>query len=168
VDLSELAGLPEVHVRFRSMTDYSIVGDGARIDNFVVEGVSMPDGDSDGRVDVYDCAPGDGSAFAPPGEIRNLRLREDKSNIEWDDEAPFCGPGLHYEVLRGNLYELPVGSGLSEICLEPGSPDPFAWDDEPLPPGAGFYYLVRGVNVCAIGTYGMAEPGGERISAACP
>ena len=47
-------------------------------------------------------------------------------------------------------------------------PDLIAEDAQTPGPAAGFYYLVRGRNVCGDGTYGRASDGTSRASAACP
>jgi uncharacterized repeat protein (TIGR01451 family) len=79
-----------------------------------------------------------------------------------------------YQVLRGTLSTLPVGSGSpDETCIAPEQHGP-SRDDFPVPPmGAGFWYLARGVNTCAgPGPYGFqgdhGAPGAPRVSTACP
>jgi len=42
------------------------------------------------------------------------------------------------------------------------------FEDTTAPPSSGFYYLVRGVNVCGVGSYGADSAGAERTSPACP
>jgi len=79
-----------------------------------------------------------------------------------------------YQVLKGNLSTLPVGSGSpDETCLAPeqygGGRDDFAVPAS----GTGFWYVVRGVNSCAgPGPYGFQGnhglPGSPRISTTCP
>ena len=36
------------------------------------------------------------------------------------------------------------------------------------PPGQGLFYLIRGTNVCGVGSYGEDGQGGERTSNSCP
>ena len=124
------------------------------------------DGDAAGN--LCDCLPNDGTAFNIPHEIQNVGLLPDKTTIEWNSDAANSGSGTIYDVMRGNLVELPVGSGVSETCLESGSIDASSEDLETPLPGSGFYYIVRGVNNCGTGTYGFASSNTERTSAACP
>jgi uncharacterized repeat protein (TIGR01451 family) len=79
-----------------------------------------------------------------------------------------------YQMLRGTLSTLPVESGSpGETCIAPEQHGP-SGDDLPDPPlGAGFWYLARGVNVCAgPGPYGFRGdhglPGEPRVSTTCP
>jgi hypothetical protein len=125
------------------------------------------DGDADGAGDACDCAPGDGSAFAIPHDIRNVRFT-DLTTIEWESEAPFAGVGTVYDLLRGKVSELPVGEGTSEECLENNLTAHLYVEDyaPPLPDEIRFY-LVRGDNACGTGTYGSGDDG-ERVSTACP
>jgi Tol biopolymer transport system component len=126
------------------------------------------DNDSDGTLNSCDCAPDDGSAFAEPGEVTSLYFLSD-DDLAWSPLVPACGPGITYELLRGVTWELPVGSGASESCLQSGF-NGESWQDTEDPPAgsAPFYYLVRAVNVCATGSYGQRYSGAERASAACP
>ena len=76
--------------------------------------------------------------------------------------------GTTYEVLRGDLDGLPVGTGVGETCLGPGSTDTSLVDSETPADGAGYYYLVRGSNPCGTGGYGTDSEGLPRDSATCP
>ena len=115
-----------------------------------------------------------GRALAPipesvdlPSEIQNLRWPSDKVILVWDSIAAEAGPGTGYEVLRGYLTEFPVGSGPSEVCLD--SPTAATVDDSETPvTETGFYYLVRGANICGISSYGTTSSGSLRTSASCP
>ncbi len=108
-----------------------------------------------------------------PGEVANLRLDADKATLEWD---PLPASGVQYDVPRGVVSELPVGSGGSETCLTPGGTLQTSASD-PAVPGAGvsLWYLVRGRNVCGTGTYGNISSGSgaplegsPRTTAICP
>jgi hypothetical protein len=168
VDLSPYAGYPEIWLRFLASTNASTVQEGAFIDNLRLETRSMPDGDSDGVVDLFDCEPADPDAFAPPAEIQNLRWRADQFTIEWDSEAPNCGFGVVYDVVRANLDEFPFGTGPGEICLADGTSDNYV-DETAFPDaGNGFIYMTRAVNACDVGTYGYDTGGSERLSGTCP
>jgi hypothetical protein len=87
--------------------------------------------------------------------------------LSWESAASGAGAGTTHDLLRGSLAELPVGSGAGEVCLESGIGEPEAVDDEPPAPGAGFFYLVRGVNACGVGSWGSDSGGEKRTSAAC-
>jgi len=69
---------------------------------------------------------------------------------------------------RHDLGELPVGSGLSESCLVTGLGADTTTDASIPALNAGFWYLVRGANVCGTGTYGNESGGPERLTGACP
>ena len=122
--------------------------------------------DFDAAGDVCDCAPADGTAFAVPGEIGDLELLSDGVSLSWSSDAAASGSGTVYDVLVGSVAELPVGAGVSEACLAPATAGTTTQDTAAPPPG-GSFYLVRGANVCGIGTYGAGALG-ERISLACP
>jgi subtilisin family serine protease len=169
VDLSEFAGFPEIWLRFRLSTSPEVTGGGVIIDNLRVEGISMPDGDGDGMVDPYDCAPGDGGSFALPTEIRNLRWQPDGIRLEWDSEAFNCGPAVVYDVLRGWVDELPFGSGgAGAICLADSTSDNFVDEHSAPDPGQSLCYLVRGANACGTSSYGVGSIVGDRDSSVCP
>ena len=122
--------------------------------------------DFDAAGDVCDCAPADATAFAVPGEIGDLELLPGGTSLAWSSDAAASGSGTVYDVLRGSVAELPVGTGPSETCLAPGAAGPPAQDTAaPLPGGS--FYLVRGTNVCGTGTYGSGVAG-ERVSLVCP
>ncbi len=124
------------------------------------------DGDTDGRGDLCDCAPLDPAAFTAPSDIAGLDLAPDASTLTWAPSA--TGSGTLYDVVRGSLSQLPVGTGPSEACLESGSSDAMALDPEIPPPGSGHYYIVRARNGCGTGTYGFQAGAAERASPACP
>ncbi len=127
------------------------------------------DEDGDGAGDACDCAPADAGAFAPPHEVRNVRLLADRRTIAWDPLAPDAGSRTVHDVVRGDLAEVAsVGSGSSETCLESGTADATTEDLQDPAPGAGAYYLVRGRNACGVGTYGFTSGGRERDPSACP
>jgi hypothetical protein len=73
-----------------------------------------------------------------------------------------------YDAARGRLVELPVGSGASEVCIDPGSVDLTVEDATTPTPGDGFYFLVRGHNACGAGAYGLDSSGAPRTTHACP
>jgi hypothetical protein len=87
----------------------------------------------------------------------------DKIKLSWT-AAPRC-PGVSYDVLRGQLDRLPVGSQpASETCVASGLSITQKDDPSTPPLGKGFWYLVREKETgCPAGTYG---PG--RVSSTCP
>jgi hypothetical protein len=117
------------------------------------------DGDGDQAGDACDCASADPGAFDVPHEIEGVGLLGDKRTIVWGSDAPGSGAGTTYDVARGRLDELPAGEGTQPSCIEAASVDLTADDPDIPEPGAGFYYVVRGVNACGQGTYGSASTG---------
>ncbi|MBP7149015.1 MAG: hypothetical protein KBD01_15905 [Acidobacteria bacterium] len=100
-----------------------------------------------------------------PAEVPDLAFAGDKETLAWTS-ASGAGPGTVHDVLRGDLASLPVGSG-PETCLAHGIDAASAADPALPAPGAGFWYLVRGRNACATGSYGATSAGAERVSPAC-
>jgi hypothetical protein len=133
-----------------------------------VANVDQLDGDSDLVGDTCDCAPTDGTVFATPSEIRNLRPIDNTSTLVWDLDAGNSGSGTVYDVLRGSVSELPVGSGTEESCVASGTTDPIYDELEVPSSGAAFYFLVRGSNSCGDGGFGEATSGAPRTGAICP
>lgn len=139
-----------------------------RLDNCpLISNPDQTDRDGDGAGDVCDCAPGDPLVSAIPGEVTGLHFTPDKSALAWSAPAG-SGSGTTYDVLRGDVSQLPVGSGAAETCvasrisatqsLAPGSPLP----------STAWWYLTRGQNSCGGGTYGQDSQGATRLSSACP
>jgi hypothetical protein len=122
--------------------------------------------DGDGVQDELDCAPFDAAAFAVPGDVRSLRFAT-RMELAWTAEAPRAGAGTVYDVLEGQIDELPVGPA-GEVCLEDGTTGTAFNANTEVPLGTGFFYLVRGTTSCGAGTWGFASSGAERTSTACP
>lgn len=151
-------GVTFLEIRERDL-DADGVGDTA--DNCpLVTNPGQADADLDAHGDACDCAPADASAFAIPAETANLRFATGTTGLAWDSGASASGSGIVYDVARGDLSAV---SGGSEICLESGSMDEVAVDATDPSPGEGYFYLVRGRNVCGAGTYGAG-----RSVAGCP
>ncbi len=151
--------------------DFVMVWGGRGVTTFSSGGryvVDNPDGDLDGSADVCDCAPADPGAFSTPGEVTRLAFASDKETLTWDSSAPGAGGATVHDVLRGALSDLPVGTGSSEICLASGIAAASVPDASTPASGEGLRYLVRGRNVCGVGSYGFATDGTERVSGACP
>ncbi len=134
-------------------------------------GASATDDDGDGFTEctglVHDCNDTNGGVFAVPGEIGGVAVASPGS-ISWLSAVPTSGSATVHDVLRGIASQLPVGAGGSEVCLVSGSGGSGTSDASLPAPGQAFFYLVRGRNACAMGTYGFASAGAERVSAACP
>jgi hypothetical protein len=112
-----------------------------------------------------------GSSVAAPGAVPNLRFALDATTLSWD---PPAGPpaGIVYDVARGLVSQLPVGSGAAETCLATGVSIPSTMDASPLGVGQAFWYQTRGRTACGTGSYGWAAANGvpttERLTSACP
>ncbi len=79
-------------------------------------GISNPgqaDLDADGTGDACDCAPSDSGLYSID-ETDALTFTDDE-DMEWCLDRPVTGPATTYDVIRGDLDELPVGSG-SPTC----------------------------------------------------
>jgi hypothetical protein len=104
-----------------------------------------------------------GTPLGPPGEVTGLHFPSDRQVLSWDLASAAFG----YDVVRGDLAALPVGSGV-ELCLG-AFVSTSATDPQEPAEAAGYWYLVRGTNTCAgAGTYGEASGGTPRETAACP
>jgi spore coat protein A len=115
------------------------------------------------------CAPG--TPIAAPAEASNLMFGSDMTSISWDP-IPGAAPGTVYDVARGLVSQMPVGSGAAETCLAPGVATPSAMDDTAPPVGEIFWYFARGRHACGTGTYGYGALNGvpttERVMLTCP
>ncbi len=125
------------------------------------------DTDLDDTRNIFDCAPLDASAFAIPPEVVGERFSGDKETLTWTSVVPGTGSGTVYDVLRGVITELPVGSGPSETCLEFSIPVTSASIVGDPPPGQAWYILVRAANVCGTGSLGTESDGTPRIGVVC-
>jgi len=118
------------------------------------------DRDLDGALNGDDCAPGDPTAFAKPGEVGNLSVGPAvPTTVTWDDQSALTGPGVRYDVAAGRLSALQI-SGLQAAmsCLAGGLLGATYSDarSDP-PPGDGYFYLTRADDVCGNGTFGSAS-----------
>jgi len=126
------------------------------------------DSDGDGVIDADDCAPADNGAFAIPVEASGVTLAADGVTVSWDSEASVAGSATLYEVIRGSIAGLPVGSQPSEVCAASGLTGTTWVDSTPPPLGEIYWYLVRARNVCGVGAYGTTSGGAPQLSGACP
>lgn len=150
VHAADVEGDGDVDVLSGTQRDHDIVW-------YVNEG-NYVDTDGDGMRNDLDCAPTNATAFAVPGEVRNVRFDAAKA-LTWTTEAFRAGSGTTFDVLRGRTGQWPVGSGVGETCTTAAEAPAL---------GSGFYYLVRGRNACGVGTYGTTSAGALRTSVACP
>ncbi len=122
---------------------------------------SSPDGDGDGIPDFSDCAPGDGSLYLAPLEVRNLVVeRTGLTTISWDDQTLLVGSPTSYDLVTHDL----TGPGTpapfaGSVCGAPDLATPTATDPDPDPPPGGLrLYLSRATNGCGNGTFGDGSP----------
>jgi len=127
-----------------------------------------PDGDADGVADVCDCAPANPAAYSIPAAVTALTFASDKTTLSWNSAAPASGSGTVHDLVRGSIFQFPVGAGGTETCIASGSAAASAQDPAVPAAGSGFWYLVRGKNGCGNGSYGRATGGSEETSASCP
>jgi len=117
-----------------------------------------PDDDNDFAPDPSDCAPLDPTAFGVPFEIANLAVTgTGPTTLTYD--AQNIGTGTHYEILSGLISRLRVIRSFQEdFCLDRLSLFGGTWIDQrpATPVGDGWFYLIRSVNACGIGTLGSA------------
>ncbi|HKQ60540.1 MAG TPA: LamG-like jellyroll fold domain-containing protein [Candidatus Polarisedimenticolaceae bacterium] len=81
------------------------------------------DADADGVGDACDCAPADSHVFANPGDYKGLHF-DVQNTASWCAEPAQSGPDTVYDVLRGDLDNLPVATPTSECrsrCSTPPS-----------------------------------------------
>ena len=90
-----------------------------------------------------------------------------KTRWTWDTGVEDAGSAIAYDMMRGTLRNFPVGA-FAETCSVTNTALPF-FDQPAIPaPGTGYFFLVRGRNVCGVGTWGYASSGAERTTAVCP
>jgi hypothetical protein len=128
----------------------------------------LDDLDGDGVRNLSDCAPENPIAWSVPAEVSGVGFGIDLQTLSWSSLAAQAGPALTYDLMRGFLSQLPAGGGAAETCVVPDTPSTQASDSTPPATGTGFYYLVRGTNVCGVGTYGQTSSGAPRLTTACP
>ena len=110
-----------------------------------------------------DCNDADVTVWQRAPELDGLTIAPDKMTVSWN-----LGIATGYDLMRGNLAELPVGSGPSETCLASAIGGTSVVDPTVPAPDQGFWYLARGRNSCGGGPYGYRTGGIEDVSFACP
>jgi len=107
------------------------------------------------------------TAVSRPAEILGVTMDFNNTGLAWDPVLPVGG--AVYDVLRGNLDHLPVGTGGGQVCLANGVAGTTTTDAAMPGVGAGYWYLVREEAAgCGVGSYGFATSGVERTSLVCP
>jgi hypothetical protein len=127
------------------------------------------DDDGDLAGDACDCRPMDPSVQAIPPELLDLGISRAGSTITlgWSS----LGAGVGYDVVGGTTADLRANGDVSGASCLAENLTQTTWDDSQPDPsvGSGYYYLLRGENVCGNGSYGAASGGSERLPAsACP
>ncbi len=105
----------------------------------------------------------DADCTVPP-ETSALFAQADKLTYTWPAEAS----ATSYAVVRGQTSGLPVGPGGDDETCFPDLPLPSLEDPAVPPPGTAFWYLSRGENACAKGSYGVRSDGSPRLTTTCP
>ena len=126
-----------------------------------------PDDDNDGVADATDCAPLNASASSPPIEAGGVEVSKvGGTTVSWASDA-----AITHDVASGTIADLRTDGNVGAASCEQDDQGGTSWiDPRPDPAsGQGYYYLIRGQNVCGNGTYGAATGGAERTpAAACP
>jgi hypothetical protein len=81
----------------------------------------------------------------------------DRTTFVW----PMYYPPIAYDVARGVIGVWPEA-----VACDAKFYPYLHWPTADPPPGVGYWWLVRGYNVCGSGTWG-ASSAGERVIAAC-
>ncbi|HEV8202272.1 MAG TPA: immunoglobulin domain-containing protein [Candidatus Polarisedimenticolia bacterium] len=133
----------------------------------------VADSDSDGVADGCDCAPGDSSAWATPGDVSALNVTHTPpgtggvTSFSWS--APAIGgtaAGMLYDVVRSTAASDFVGAGL---CVESDDgPNTVATDGSAPSAGAIFFYVVRAQDACGPGVSHRDNLGNPRSARDCP
>ena len=129
----------------------------------LVANASQLDTDLDGRGNACDCAVTDSGAWAVPAEGGGLLVNRSPLGVayvslSWSSLAAGAGPAVVYDLVTGQIRALHANQGfaasqclgndetMTSVVKLQVAPDP------PLP--NGWWYLVRGQNVCGAGTFG--------------
>jgi len=124
---------------------------------------AQPDADGDGVADAADCAPGDASAWAVPGEASDLRfpVAGDRATLAWSAPLEPGGATVLYDLLRSGRsddFSLPACIG-SDLTVTSAA--------DPETPATAYFYLVRSGNRCGTNA-GRRSDGAPRATGPCP
>jgi hypothetical protein len=128
------------------------------------DGTPCADGDACTAGDVCGNGVCSSGTVTVPAETSDVSVAADKTTYTWSAVAG----ATTYDVVRGAIDALPVGpSGGDEVCLD-DLPEPSLVDPAVPAAGTGFWYLSRGENACASGSFGQQSNGILRTTATCP
>lgn len=129
---------------------------------------SVEYGDGRMRFGTYGRGIWDYVVCSPPSEVSDVRF-SNKDTLAWSAVSG----AVRYDIVRGNLGQLPVGpGGGDEVCFDD---QPVASFSDPSIPSGGFFYVARAEGSCGSGSFGMghvnpgpASNGPPRATATCP
>lgn len=106
-----------------------------------------------------DCDLSDPNTFGAPLEVRDLvisKLPTGEAQLSWASLDGVVGSSAVYDLVSGTLDTLRQDQGFTTAaCRTTNVADTPYVDTFPDPPeGQGYYYLIRGRNTCASGTFG--------------
>lgn len=105
------------------------------------------------------------SALGTPGLATAVEASNDKQTYTWTASTN----ATRHDIVRGALSAFPVGpGGADEVCFNDEPAATLSDPATPAPPGAGFFYVVRGDNDCTAGSYGTESNATPRLTATCP
>lgn len=148
------------------------IGRECPLDQHVPDGTSCSDGNLCTEGDGCEAGICVGTPLGLPSEVDDgvrVAVSQGACVLTWN----LAVNSTSSDILRGLVSMLPVGpGGNDETCIgndEPGTTFRIAADP---PVGAGYWYLVRGVNSCGHGPYGYEVHNGvptvPRASTTCP
>jgi hypothetical protein len=137
----------------------------ADVDNCPSTPNDQTDMDMDGAGDLCDCLPADPEVSAIPGTIDTVVMALG-GQLQWTS----LGSGVVYDLIGGDIPDMRAAGGVdAATCLVQDFAGTSWSDPQPDPgPGEGYYYLLRGNNLCGDGSYGEGNAGVRSPGAACP
>lgn len=123
--------------------------------------------DLDARGDVCDCAISDETVWGAPMEVVGVRFAASGESLEWNSLGEDTGPSVVYDVVRGDVGELPLDPTTPALCVGESLLSLSVAAPESPEAGAAWWYVVRGRNSCGQGVYGAASDGNARVTGAC-
>jgi len=105
-----------------------------------------------------------GTPVGAPAETHTVTAGADKATYSW----AVVSDATRYDVVRGRIGALPVGPTDDDEDCFPNLSEASLMDASVPDPDDGFWYLSRGDNNCAEGSYGRQSDGTLRSTATCP